>query len=1040
MGFVLFFLVGFFALLLASFPERNSDIALHLAHGKELADSGLAALGAPDAFGNHSTWLFDLFCYGVFSAAGGSGLIAVKAFLVVGLAVLLMHLSRVHGWWIPAVCTALALLAMSTRLQLQPATFSYFLLAVALAMLRCRGMPGLQKLGSLAKPGFRFLPLMVLFVIWVNTDGWFQLGLLTVACFGWGRLLDDSARGQELFHSILWGVSGMAALAAACLLNPRWGNAFELLPELRWLVAPGTLPDLLATEHVQSPFQRSYWTSFGRSPAGLAYYPLLGLSLASFLLTVRRRPSPSPPSPGEAREVQRWQWFLPWLALAIMSALQVRVIPFFAVLAAAVSAWNLQEFFAAQHEDPERWAHPLWRRGLWGLRALTIVLGLAFLIGAWPGWLQLPPYEPRRWAIELPASLVRSAQACQRWQQQGKIAADSKTLHLSRQTAQVFAWLCAERKGVWDESLASAIHGASAPLDDMHERLRALGVDHVIVHDPDGGRLFAALNAFFADPKQWPLLYLEGNVAIFGWRDPLHVGPHDPFAGRELDLQQLALRPAPEKQAPGERPRQHAAARRWWDAFWKPAPPRSFERDEAEVYLLRAEALRLAAPFGHLLNWDAGHAAGVVGSLRGGTNVTCFLDVPLRFEAFHPASPEAEQSAIAPGFGKFMLAAQRQFVFERDDSPAEMIYLAIRAAQRALAHDPEDAKAYLILGECYLRLGQSTRERAWSRRLRELIQLRQAQASEALNQAVLLNPKLAPAHWNLAALYGDMGYLDLALEHRRAHFELIRAAGVRFGVGRELRLEQQEQLQKELQRLTKAVQDLEKQHGEAAAGMRIFDRARLAAHKGLAGKARQILVGSDVAAFGPQGMALELDLLLRTGRAKAVREWTDPEQAAALGLANFHWLRAQAFAASGDYALADEELTQLAAGGQDPKALPPRALLAVLVSQYAALEGRVWETSLGELVRRVVVRSFFQDRVDQLTGKVRQAADVMVLRGLLALEQGRMDDAEAALRVALVHWRADAAAGHAAAGEGGAGGIDFHGRVIAEGWLRKLQK
>ena len=40
-----------------------------------------------------------------------------------------------------------------------------------------------------------------------------------------------------------------------------------------------------------------------------------------------------------------------------------------------------------------------------------LLLGLACLVCAWPGWLQAPPFEPRRWAVELPASLERGAAA-----------------------------------------------------------------------------------------------------------------------------------------------------------------------------------------------------------------------------------------------------------------------------------------------------------------------------------------------------------------------------------------------------------------------------------------------------------------------------------------------------------------------------------------------------------------------------------------------------------------------------------------------------
>ncbi len=1016
---LLFVLVGTLALLLASFPARNSDLAMHLASGRALFGGDLSATSPPFALDAHSTWLYDLLCHGVFSVLGDSALVAVKALLVVGLSLVLMRMGRIHGWWIPAALTALALLTMSTRLSLQPVTVSYFLFAATLWMLRNRRAPAAAGAAGLMS----LWPLLVLFVIWVNVSGWFLLGLGAVACFGLGRLLDDSSgrpekgtgplnakgpvpfSGQDRLRAVLWGGLGMSVLAGVCLLNPLLWQAFEPPPELHWQAAPATLPALLATEQVVSPFLPNYWASFGQSPAGLAYFPLLGLSLLSLLLNVRR---------------WRWQWFLPWLALALLSALQVRVSPFFAVLAAPVSAWNFQEFFGAHAEDPRRWS---WR-------ALMVVLGLAFLMCAWPGWLQRPPYEPRRWAIEPSPALVRSARACQRWHEQGKLARASKGLHLARETAQVFSWLCPEAKGVWDESLSAVFLGQSATPADFHERLRAAGIHHVIVHHPDRGRLFAALNALWADPKQWPLLYLEGDVVIFGWRDPAQVGQADLFAGWELDLQQLALRPPPAKLAPRHRPEQDAEARRWWDAFWKPAPARSFARDEASVYLLRAESLRLAALLRHLVAWESSQAAGMAASARGWTSTTCFMQAALGIEVFRPQLPhEADKSALAPGFNQWIFAAQNQFVFQRDDVPPEILYLAIRAARRALLHNPQDANTYQILGDCYLRLWHDTRERAWGRQLQELMRLRQAQASEALNQAVLLNPELIQAHMHLAALYVEIGYLDLALQHRRKHLELFRKAGPASGVSPELFGKQEEHLDREAKRLAKAVQEAEHWHSEAAAGARVLERARLALHKGLAAKARQILVDSDISAFGPQGMAIELELLLRSGRAKDVREWTKPEQEADLGAGAFRWMRAQAFAASGDYMLADEEFAHLASGGRDPEALPPRALIALLVGQNFALESLLWGNSLGESIRRVVVRSVFLDRVGDLAQSMRKEADVMVLRGLLDLEQGRMEEANSAFRLALARWNET----------GARGAVDFDARIIAQGWLHKLQ-
>src|SRR5439155_23384206 len=105
----------------------------------------------------------------------------------------------------------------------------------------------------------------------------------------------------------------------ACLLSPSFLSAFSLPPELGWL-GPARL--------LTSPFQTAYWTSLGRTPAGFAYYPLLGLGLVSFLANHAH---------------WRWQRFLPWLGLAVLSAFQARAVPFFAVLGGPVLAWNLQE-------------------------------------------------------------------------------------------------------------------------------------------------------------------------------------------------------------------------------------------------------------------------------------------------------------------------------------------------------------------------------------------------------------------------------------------------------------------------------------------------------------------------------------------------------------------------------------------------------------------------------------------------------------------------------------------------------------------------
>src|SRR5262249_27966445 len=152
----------------------------------------------------------------------------------------------------------------------------------------------------------------------------------------------------------------------------------------------------------------------------------------------------------------------------------------------------------------------------------------------------------------------------------------------------------------------------------------------------------------------------------------------------------------------------------------------------------------------------------------------------------------------------------------------------------ALAANPDDAQAYLVLGECYRLLLEATRERAWARYMPELVQLRWAQATTALNRAVALNPRLATAHLRLHELYRQMGYLDLALNHLGTYLELARKAR---RAGAEPTPEE-DRLQEELPRLAKGVESRNKEYAEAAPNLRVLDRALLASRAGLAGKAR----------------------------------------------------------------------------------------------------------------------------------------------------------------------------------------------------------
>src|SRR5262249_19846924 len=151
------------------FPARNPDLWMHLAQGRSIVQGDLYTDGATV----NSSWLFDVACYGLYAILGGTGLVILKAVVIGALAVVLIRLSaNGEAWWVAAVCTALALLAIAVRVLFQPATVSYLFLALTLWYLRPRQLdaPG-QKESLLPR-----WPLFVLFVLWANLDGGYVFG------------------------------------------------------------------------------------------------------------------------------------------------------------------------------------------------------------------------------------------------------------------------------------------------------------------------------------------------------------------------------------------------------------------------------------------------------------------------------------------------------------------------------------------------------------------------------------------------------------------------------------------------------------------------------------------------------------------------------------------------------------------------------------------------------------------------------------------------------------------------------------------------
>ena len=115
--------------------------------------------------------------------------------------------------------------------------------------------------------------------------------------------------------------------------------------------------------------------------------------------------------------------------------------------------------------------------------------------------------------------------------------------------------------------------------------------------------------------------------------------------------------------------------------------------------------------------------------------------------------------------------------------------------------------------------------------------------------------------------------------------------------------------------------------------------------------------------------------------------------------------------------------------GDDPG--PFRGEMALRIGQ-GVLDEAPGRGALPFTFQKVFARPEFRQQVFDLARSLRQEADVRVVRGLLALEEGQLADAEADFSQAVGLWQNEAAC---ASG----GGLDFSGRIIAQDcleWLR----
>src|SRR5262249_51200656 len=161
----------------------------------------------------------------------------------------------------------------------------------------------------------------LLFALWANLDAWFVVGPLAVALYLAGELV-QAAFGSGKPDAPRPGAWRPLALVlvvgvAACLLNPFGVRGLTLPGEIgAGEVLTKLRTDALFDRMLGSPLQREYLTrtDVGLTIAGMAYFPLVILGIASFVLNSAH---------------WRWGRALLWAGFFVLSLAYARAIPFF---------------------------------------------------------------------------------------------------------------------------------------------------------------------------------------------------------------------------------------------------------------------------------------------------------------------------------------------------------------------------------------------------------------------------------------------------------------------------------------------------------------------------------------------------------------------------------------------------------------------------------------------------------------------------------------------------------------------------------------
>jgi tetratricopeptide (TPR) repeat protein len=559
------------------------------------------------------------------------------------------------------------------------------------------------------------------------------------------------------------------------------------------------------------------------------------------------------------------------------------------------------------------------------------------------------------------------------------------------------AWFCPEEKGYFDffrlslfdapepgaqkesEPLSVQDRFAQLRLDlnpdkdkpgqtpAWYSKFRDSKVSHVIINHWNVLLFQTMLGGLWNQDRDWALLYMDGRTAIFGWKDPENASASKRFNENRIDIKRLAFNPsaASDLAAPAQGP-ETPQGRGLLAQFLYGPPTHPLVADECLAYLNYYGIQKANWPRGYFLTrLMTDRLAGAAG-----LGIGCG---PLPLIA-------ANANLLIPNM----------MMEDQSRGPGAPLLLAVRLARRAIDASPEDAEGYMLLARAYQTLWEDL-EFPWSRgRDEQLKNVRFAQAINALQAALALRPDYYMLHDLLADIYRKQHYVDCEIDELQDLVQDFQNSG-------KPRYESAEQFEQELhqyenrletRKLETKYDDLRNDFEVAAADRAPIDRVHLAIQRGLMKKAIEILQENDFANLGPTVGQLIVPLKFNTGRADEIR-------AADFKLSD--WYNAVLAAIRGDYNKADDLLRRFV----DDRTASLNAILLMVRAQTFTPAGM---DPTGQMKMSQEVMHYYEH------------PELQMIRGVLALEAGRIDDAIQALTVGWQQSYQTLQAGHCLAG------------------------